>query len=120
VGLERGPLNLVSTIQEIFRRNSGDSGPENREYGPGDPLSWPHDTLCPQKLALTSPTSGGCSVGVVRSRAKVTHFGFFFVCLFPYWAHLRLIQNETAHWTELEMNEYQMKEKKIAATKSLS
>jgi hypothetical protein len=23
---------------------------------------WPHGTLCPQKLALTSHTSGGCSV----------------------------------------------------------
>jgi hypothetical protein len=28
--------------------------------------------LYPQKLALTSPTSGGRSVGIVRSRTKVT------------------------------------------------
>jgi hypothetical protein len=28
--------------------------------------------LYPQKLALTSPTSGGRSVGIVRSRAKAT------------------------------------------------
>jgi len=28
--------------------------------------------LYPQKLALTSPTGGGCSVGIVRSRTKVT------------------------------------------------
>jgi hypothetical protein len=33
-----------------------------------------HDTLRPQKLALTSPTSGGLSVGVVRSRTKATEF----------------------------------------------
>jgi hypothetical protein len=28
--------------------------------------------LCPQKLALTSPTSGGRSVGIVRSWTKAT------------------------------------------------
>jgi hypothetical protein len=32
------------------------------------PLRWPPDTLCQQKLALTSPTSGGGSAGIVRSR----------------------------------------------------
>jgi len=30
--------------------------------------------LCPQKLALTSPTGGGHSVGIVRSRTKATEF----------------------------------------------
>jgi hypothetical protein len=30
--------------------------------GRGDPLRWPRDTLYPQKLSLTSPTSGGRSV----------------------------------------------------------
>jgi len=30
--------------------------------------------LYPQKLALTSPTSGGYSVGIVRSRTKATEF----------------------------------------------
>ena len=29
----------------------------------------------PQKLALTSPTGGGRSVGIVRSRTKATEFG---------------------------------------------
>jgi hypothetical protein len=47
-------------------------GIENREYGRGDPLHWPRDTLYPQKLALTSPTSGGRSVGIVRFRTKAT------------------------------------------------
>jgi hypothetical protein len=45
---------------------------ENQEYGREDPLRWPHYTLYPQKLALTSPTSGGCSVGIVRLRTKAT------------------------------------------------
>jgi hypothetical protein len=52
VGLERGPLSLVSTIEELLGRNSSGSALE--------------------KLALTSPTSGGSSVGIVRSRIKVT------------------------------------------------
>ena len=35
--------------------------------------------LYPQKLALTSPTGGGCSVGIVRSRTKATEFSFSFI-----------------------------------------
>jgi hypothetical protein len=36
VGLARGPLSLVSTIEEVLERNSSGSGPEIREYGRGD------------------------------------------------------------------------------------
>ena len=32
--------------------------------------------LYPQKLALSSPTGGGRSVGIVRSRTKATEFFF--------------------------------------------
>ena len=32
--------------------------------------------LYPQKLALTSPTGGGRSVGIVRSQTKATEFFF--------------------------------------------
>jgi hypothetical protein len=39
-----------------------------------DPLRWPRDTLYPQKLALTSKTRGGHSVGIVLSRTKATEF----------------------------------------------
>ena len=37
--------------------------------------------LYPQKLALTSPTGGGRSVGIVRSRTKATEFSLTLVCL---------------------------------------
>jgi hypothetical protein len=37
VGLERGPLSLVSTTEELLGRNSSDSGLESRDYGPSDP-----------------------------------------------------------------------------------
>jgi hypothetical protein len=33
VGLERGPLSLVSIIEELLERKSSGSGLENREYG---------------------------------------------------------------------------------------
>jgi hypothetical protein len=69
VSLERGPLSLVSTVEELLGSNISGSGLENRQYGRRFPSSWPRGTLYPQKLALTSRTSGGRSVGVVRSRS---------------------------------------------------
>jgi hypothetical protein len=79
VGLERGPLSLVSTVEELLGRNTSSSGfgLENREYGRGDPLHWPHDTLYSQKLALTSPTIGGRSVSIVPLRIKAAEFFFY-------------------------------------------
>jgi hypothetical protein len=35
VGLKRGLLSLVSTIEELLERKSSGSGLENREYGRG-------------------------------------------------------------------------------------
>jgi hypothetical protein len=52
----------VSTTEELLGRNSSGSGLGNREYGSGDPLCWPRNTLYPQNLALTSLASGGRSV----------------------------------------------------------
>jgi hypothetical protein len=53
-------LPRIGTVREI------------REYCRRDPSHWPHDVLYPQKLALISPTNGGRSVGIVRSRTKAT------------------------------------------------
>jgi hypothetical protein len=72
VCLERGPLSLVNTVEELLERKSNGSGLEIREYGSRDPSLRPRDNLYPQELALTSPTSGGRSVGIVRSRNKTT------------------------------------------------
>jgi hypothetical protein len=66
VGLERGPLSLVSTTEELRGRISMGSGLENRDYGRRDQSSWRRGILYSQKLALISPTSGGRSVGMVR------------------------------------------------------
>jgi hypothetical protein len=37
VGLERGPLSLMSTIEELLERESSGFGIEIREYGLRDP-----------------------------------------------------------------------------------
>jgi hypothetical protein len=58
------------------------SGLENREYDRGDSLRWSRSTLYPQKLALTSPISGGRSVDIDRLRTKATEFTFFMYILF--------------------------------------
>jgi hypothetical protein len=70
VGLERGPLSLVTTIEELLERKSSGSGLENRDCGRRDPSRLPRGTLYPQKLALTSPTIGGRLVGIVRSQTE--------------------------------------------------
>jgi hypothetical protein len=36
VGLERGPLSLVSTTEELLERKSGGFGLKNRDYCPKD------------------------------------------------------------------------------------
>jgi hypothetical protein len=76
VGLERGPLSLVSTIEELLEGKSSGSGLESREYGHRNPSRWPRGTLYQQKLAQTSPTSGGRSVSIVRSQTQTTEFSF--------------------------------------------
>jgi hypothetical protein len=63
-------VQLRSYLEE---KNSG-SGLENLDYGRRDPSRWPRGTLYPQKLALTSPTSGGLSVGILRSRTQATEY----------------------------------------------
>jgi hypothetical protein len=46
--------------------------------GRGNSLRSPHNTLYPQKLALTSSASGDRSVGIVRLRIKATEFSSVF------------------------------------------
>jgi hypothetical protein len=72
LGLERGPLSLVSIIEELLERKSSGSGVENRDYGLGISRADHAKPLFPQKLTITSPTSGGRSVDIVRSRTTVT------------------------------------------------
>jgi hypothetical protein len=83
VGLERDPLSLVSTTEELLGRKSSCFGIENRKYDRRVLSRWPRGTLYPQKLALTSPTSGGGSVCIVRLRTQAMEFCFM-VCQHMY------------------------------------
>jgi hypothetical protein len=75
VGLEQGPLSLVSTIEELLERQSRGSGLENWDYGRRGSTAL--TTRLPstlKKLALTSTASGGRLFGIVRSRTQPTEF----------------------------------------------
>jgi hypothetical protein len=79
VCLERGPLSLLSTIEELLERKSSGFGLENRDYGPrksNELTTWQPSIR--KNLALTSLTNGGRSVGIVRLRTQVTEFSYFF------------------------------------------
>jgi hypothetical protein len=71
VGLERGPLSLVSTIEELLRRKSSGCGLESREYG--------RSTVYPQNPALTSPTGGDGSFSIVHSQTQATEFSLVYL-----------------------------------------
>jgi hypothetical protein len=76
LSLERVPLSLVSTTEELLDRKNSVSGLQSPEYSRRDPSRWRRGTLYPQKLALTSQTSGGRSVGIVHSRTQATELIF--------------------------------------------
>jgi hypothetical protein len=61
-------------IEELLERKVAALVYKTEINGRGNSLHWPRDTLRPLKLALTSPTSGGRSVGIVRWRTKVPEF----------------------------------------------
>jgi hypothetical protein len=87
MGLEWGPLSLVGTIEVLLQRKSSGSGLRNLEYGRRDPLCWPRDISYAYNWALTSPTSGGRSVGIVRSRTESHR-----VCFVLDWDSFTLLQ----------------------------
>jgi hypothetical protein len=63
--LKWGPLSLVSTTEELLdRKVAALVGIRHAD----------HD---PQKLAITSLTSGGLSVCIVRSRTQTMEFSLF-------------------------------------------
>jgi hypothetical protein len=81
VGLEWSPLSLVSllslvrSIEELLeQKSSGSRSRKQRLTAVGTRCADHVTPLYAQKLALTLPTGGGRSVGIVRSRTKATEF----------------------------------------------
>jgi hypothetical protein len=77
VGLERGPLSLVTTTEELLDRKVAAPVYKTENTAVGTRHA---DHVAPfirKKLAITSPTSGGRSVGIVRSRTQTMEFSFF-------------------------------------------
>jgi hypothetical protein len=77
VGLERGPLSLVRINEEFLERKVAAPVQKTEIKGRGDSLRWPRDTLYPLKMALTSPTSGDPSVGIVLACGPKPRSMFF-------------------------------------------
>jgi hypothetical protein len=74
VGLERCPLSLVSTTEELLNRKVAAPVWKTETTAVGIRRA---DHVTPsirKKLAITSPTSGGRSVGIVRSRTQPMEF----------------------------------------------
>jgi hypothetical protein len=91
IGLERGPLSLVSAIEGLIGRKSSGYGLESRYYDRRDPSRWPRGSLYPQNLALTSPSSGGCSIGIVRSWTQATEFSFILASRLLCWSIMLML-----------------------------
>jgi hypothetical protein len=78
MGLERGPLSLVSTTEELLDKKEAAPVYKTENTAAGIRHA---DHLAPsirKKLAITSPTSGGRSVGIVRSRTQTMEFSFVY------------------------------------------
>jgi hypothetical protein len=69
----------INSINRLILILETQSCLEKQEYGRRDPSCWPCGTLYLQTLALTSRTSGGRLVVIVRSRTQATEFGFSLV-----------------------------------------
>jgi hypothetical protein len=74
MGLERGPLSIVSTTEELLDRKV--AAPAYKTENTAVEIRHA-DHVAPsirKTLAITSPTSGGRSVGIVRSRTQTMEF----------------------------------------------
>jgi hypothetical protein len=76
MGLERGPLGLVSTTDELLRRKVAAPVYKTENTAVGIRHADHVATSTLKKLAITSPTSGGRSVSIVRSRTQTMEFSF--------------------------------------------
>jgi hypothetical protein len=62
--------------EELLDRKVAAPVYKTEKYGRRDPSRWPRGTFYPHKLPITSPTSGGRSVGIVRSRTQTMELSY--------------------------------------------
>jgi hypothetical protein len=88
VGLERGPLSLVSTTEEPLGINNSGSRLEDLEFGSRDPSRWPRDTPLSTKIGTNFADKRGCrSVGIVRSQSQATEFSLVLGVVYLFMLH---------------------------------
>jgi hypothetical protein len=73
-GLERGPLSLMITTEELLEKRSSDFGLESVGIRCAD-----HVTPSTRKSRHYFADSDGRSIGILRLRTKATEFSFFFL-----------------------------------------
>jgi hypothetical protein len=90
-----------------WKKKNIDSGLEIREYGRRDPSRWPRGNLYQRKFAITSPTSGGRSAGIVLSRTQATELRpfppnalWYLLC----WSRTILFMDPPASYSLFERN----------------
>jgi hypothetical protein len=83
VGLERGPLSLVSTTVELLGRKNSGSGLENREYGRRDSSRWPRGIVRVGRRSRPSDWESRCEIRKLVGKADGRgdwEWGENFVC----------------------------------------
>jgi hypothetical protein len=106
-GLERGSLSLVSTAEELLGRKSRGSSLETRDYGRrGSAALTTRHLSIPKNLTLTSPASGGHSVGIVRPRTQATE-------LFMYALQLSCVSLKSSNYASCQRSFSALKRLKI-------
>jgi hypothetical protein len=78
VSLERGPLSLVSTTEVLHDRKVAAPVYKTENTAVGIRHADPVAPSIHKKLAITSQTSGGHSVGIVHSRTQTTEFSLVY------------------------------------------